>query len=122
MYRGPYSITFAIVNCLWCVVFVEYWRLKETDLSIRWGVKGVGVLKVNRVQYHWEKEVLDRITGEVRKVFPAQKQLMRQLLQLPFTLLASLALGTLIIITFAMEVIIGELYHGPFKYFLVRCL
>ncbi|KAL1965672.1 hypothetical protein VTN77DRAFT_5349 [Rasamsonia byssochlamydoides] len=118
LYFGSYSIVFAVVNCLWCVVFVEYWTLKETDLSIRWGVKGVGVLKANRMQYIWDKEVTDPMTGEVRKVFSTWKQVLRQLLQIPFALVAGLALGTLIVVIFAIEVFISEVYQGPFKTYL----
>lgn len=119
LYFGSYSIVFAVVNCLWCIVFVEYWKLKETDLSIRWGVKGVGVLKANRIQYIWDREVTDPLTGEVRKVFSTRKQVLRQLLQIPFALVAGLALGTLIVVIFAMEVFISEVYQGPFKAYLV---
>ena len=108
-------MTFAIVNCIWCICFVEYWKIRELDLSFRWGVKDVGELKVDRPQYVWEKEVRDPITGKVERVFPAWKQLLRQLLLLPFASVATAALGTLIVVTFAMEVYISEVYNGPFK-------
>ncbi|KAE8352314.1 calcium-activated chloride channel-domain-containing protein [Aspergillus coremiiformis] len=118
LYLGPYSITCASVNCLWCIVFVEYWKIRETDLSIRWNVKGVGALKVNRPQYVWDKEVRDSVTGEVVRVFPAHKQFLRQMLLLPFATVASIALGSLIVVTFAMEIFISEVYRGPFKEYL----
>lgn len=118
MYFGPYSITCAIVNCIWCIVFVEYWKIRELDLSFRWGVKGVGALKVNRPQYVWDKEVRDPITGKMERVFPAWKQLLRQLLLIPFASVATVALGSLIVVTFAMEVFISEVYNGPFKGYL----
>ncbi|KAE8153627.1 calcium-activated chloride channel-domain-containing protein [Aspergillus avenaceus] len=118
LYLGPYSITSAIVNCLWCIVFVEYWKIRETDLSLRWNVRGVGALKVNRPQYVWDKEVRDSITGETVRVFPAHKQLLRQMLLVPFVIVASLALGTLIVVTFGMEIFISEVYRGPFKDYL----
>lgn len=121
-YCGSYSVTFALCNCLWCVVFVEYWRLKEADLGIRWSVRGVSVLKANRLQYVWDKEVIDSYTGETRKVFSTRKQLLRQTLQIPFAIVSSLALGALIVFTFAMEVFIGEVYEGPFKTYLVSQL
>lgn len=98
---------------------MEYWKLKEKDLSIRWGVKGVGALKVNREQYQWDREVLDPVTGEIRREFSTSKQILRQLLQLPFAVLASTVLGVLIVLTFAMEVFLSEVYQGPFKIYLV---
>lgn len=99
-------------------MFVEFWKIRETDLSLRWNVKDVGSLKVNRVQYVWDKEVKDPVTGEINRVFSTRKQLLRQLLLLPFASAASIALGTLIVVTFAMEVFISEVYHGSLKAYL----
>jgi len=118
LYLGPYSIFYGTTLCIWCVVFVEFWKIRESDLSLRWGVKGVDVLKVNRVQYEWEKEVDDPITGQVVQVFPGWKQFMRQLLLIPFVSIASVALGGLICATFASEVFISEVYNGSFKGYL----
>lgn len=117
-YLGPYSITFAVGNCLWAMVFVEYWKIREKDLSLRWEVKGVGALKVTRTQYVWEKEVKDRITGQTVQVFSPYRQFLRQLLLVPFASVAAAALGGLIVITFAMEVFISEVYTGSFQGYL----
>ena len=118
LYFGPYSIFYGCSLCVWCVVFVEYWKIREHDLSLRWGVKGVGSLKVNRPQYQWEKEVKDPVTGQVTKVFPGWKQFLRQLLLIPFASIAAIALGSLIVVTFASEVFISEVYNGPMKGYL----
>jgi anoctamin-10 len=115
LYLGPYSIVYGAVLCTWCIVFVEYWKIREADLSQRWDVKGVGRLKVNRKQYVWEKEVKDPISGEVKHVFPGWKQFARQMLLVPFASVASIALGALIVASFASEVFISEVYDGPFK-------
>ncbi|KAL2832528.1 calcium-activated chloride channel-domain-containing protein [Aspergillus cavernicola] len=117
-YSRSYSITFAVGNCLWAMVFVEYWKIRETDLSLRWQVNGVGALKVTRTQYVWEKEVRDKITGEVTQIFSPYRQFLRQLLLVPFTSIASLALGGLIVVTFALEVFISEVYTGSLKGYL----
>ncbi|KAJ6022726.1 hypothetical protein N7499_008041 [Penicillium canescens] len=118
VYLGPYSIVYGTVLCVWCIVFVEYWKVREADLSQRWGVKGVGRLKVNRKQYVWEKEVKDPISGQIKHVFPGWKQFSRQLLLVPFASVASVALGALIVASFASEVFISEVYDGPFKSYL----
>ncbi|KAL4912745.1 calcium-activated chloride channel-domain-containing protein [Aspergillus aurantiobrunneus] len=117
-YSGSYSITFAVGNCLWALVFVEYWKIRETDLSLRWEVNGVGALKVTRSQYVWEKEVQDPITGETVQIFSPYRQFIRQLLLIPFASVASLALGGLIVVTFALEVFISEVYTGSLKGYL----
>ncbi|KAL4932408.1 anoctamin family protein [Aspergillus undulatus] len=117
-YWGSYSIPFAVGNCIWAMVFVEYWKIRETDLSLRWQVNGVGALKVTRHQYVWEKEIQDPITGETVQYFSPYRQFLRQLLLIPFATIASLALGGLIVVTFAMEVFISEVYTGSLKGYL----
>ena len=110
LFSRPYSITFGITTSIWSIVFVEWWKKQETDLSIRWNVQGVCALKVNRVQYSWEKEEMDRITGEVKKIFPAHKRLARQLLFLPFAALAAFVLSIVLVVTFLTEAIISDVY------------
>ncbi|KAL5340954.1 calcium-activated chloride channel-domain-containing protein [Aspergillus crustosus] len=117
-YFGSYSITFAVGNCLWAIVFVEYWKIRQTDLSLRWEVNGVGALKVSRNQYVFDREVRDPITGEVSQVFSPYRQFLRQLLLIPFASIASLALGSLIVVTFVLEVFISEVYVGSLKGYL----
>lgn len=66
-----------------------------------------------------EKEVTDPVTGETIQVFPETKRLSRQLLQVPFAILATLALGTLIATCFGIEIFLSEIYNGPLKSVLV---
>jgi anoctamin-10 len=110
LFSGPYSSSFAAFTCLWGVVFVEYWKREEIDLSIRWDVKGVGELKVNRPQYFWEREEVDPVTGEVKHIFPTHNRILRQLWFLPFAALAGLALGTVLLVTFALEALMSDVY------------
>ena len=119
---GSYSIVYAVVNGLWCIIFVEYWKRQELDLSCRWQTKGVSAVQTKRRTFRPEKEVRDDSTGEVRGVFPATKRMQRQLLQVPFALLVAIALGAIIATCFAIEIFISELYNGPFKSYLVRPL
>ncbi|CAF9925164.1 MAG: hypothetical protein ALECFALPRED_002914 [Alectoria fallacina] len=116
---GHFSSIYAIVNCLWSVVFIEYWKRQEVDLGVRWGVKGVSAIQEKRREFQHEKEIKDPITGETLQVFPATKRLYRQLLQLPFAVLASLALGVIIATCFGIEIFLSEVYSGPFKSILV---
>jgi predicted outer membrane lipoprotein len=112
---GHFSATYAVVNALWSVVFLEYWKRQELDLSLRWGVKGVSAIQQKRREFQHEKEVTDPITGEKLQVFPATKRLSRQVLQIPFAALAILLLGTLIATCFGIEIFISEVYKGPFQ-------
>ena len=120
MLLGSFSPIYAIVNCLWCVTFVEYWKRQELDLGIRWGVKGVAAIQQKRREFQHEKEVTDPVTGETVQIFPATKRLGRQALQIPFAILASLVLGSLIATCFGIEIFLSEVYNGPLKSVLVR--
>lgn len=113
-----YSLFFALVIGIWCTVFLEYWKIKQTDLSIRWQVRGVGDLKVNRPQFRFEMITTDT-AGRVRHHFPRWKRIVRQLVVVPFVIVSTLFLGALIAIVFAIETFISEAYEGPYKFYLV---
>lgn len=116
---GQFSWFYAIVNCLWSVVFFEYWKKKEVDLAVQWGVRGVSKIQHPRTQFQFEREATDPVTGEIVKVFSPFKRLQRQLLQVPFALACLLVLGGLIVTCFSIEIFISEVYNGPFKQYLV---
>lgn len=101
------------------MTFVEYWKRQEADLGIRWGVNGVSAIQEKRREFQHEKEIIDPVTGETVQVFPAIKRLSRQLIQIPFAVVASLALGSLIATCFGIEIFLSEVYNGPFKSILV---
>jgi hypothetical protein len=65
---------------------------------------------VNRPQYIWEREEVDPVTGEVKRVFPTHKRVLRQLWFMPFAALAGLALGTVLLVTFAIEALMSDVY------------
>ena len=116
---GNFSPVYAIVSCLWCVLFVEYWKHQEVDLAVRWGVRNVSRIEHKRKEFKYELEATDPVTGEQVRIFPATKRLQRQLLQIPFAIAAALLLGTLIATCFGIEIFISEVYNGPLKSILV---
>jgi Calcium-activated chloride channel len=61
-------------------------------------------LQTRRPEFKPEREVKNEITGEERAIFPWKKRLFRQLLQIPFALLAASALGAVIATGFAIEI------------------
>lgn len=119
---GQFSHIYAIVNCIWSVVFIEYWKKQEVDLAVQWGVRGVSKIQHKRPQFKHESEVKDPVTGEEVKVYSPLKRLARQLLQVPFAITAALVLGGLIAMCFGIEIFISEIYDGPFKSYLVSTI
>lgn len=115
---GQFSSFYAMVNCLWSVVFFEHWKMKEVDLAVRWGVRGVSKIQLPRPQFQFEREAQDPVTGEIVRVYSPFKRLTRQLLQIPFALACVTVLGGLIFTCFSIEIFISEVYAGPFKQYL----
>lgn len=79
----------------------------------------MSAIQEKRRGFQHEKEMKDPVTGETVQIFPATKRLGRQALQIPFALLASLALGSLIATCFGIEIFLSEVYSGPLKSALV---
>lgn len=116
---GHFSALYAIVCSIWCVVFTEWWKHQEQDLAIRWGVRNVSSIEHKRHGFRPTKEAIDPITGEMQLTFPAVDRLKRQLLQIPFAIVAAIILGSLIATCFGIEIFISEVYDGPLKSILV---
>lgn len=117
---GHYSAVYAIINCLLCTVFTEWWKHQEVDLAVRWGVRNVSSIAMRNKDFWHEKKGTDPVTGEEVAFFPASKRLQRQFLQIPFAILCAIVLGSLIATCFGIEIFISEVYDGPLKSVLVR--
>lgn len=118
---GRYSWIFAAVNSIWTVIFFEWWKKKEVDLAVQWGVRGVSHIQLPRTQFQWDHEKVDPVTGEPVKVYSPHKRLRTQFLQVPFAVVCMLILGALYVFCLAIEIFLSEVYNGPFKSYLV-CL
>ncbi|KAF2027370.1 DUF590-domain-containing protein [Setomelanomma holmii] len=116
---GHFSPIYGLVSAVWCTVFTEYWRHQETDLAVRWGVRGVSKIDTRHRDFAPEKTVTDPVTGEQVGFFSSSKRFQRQLLQIPFALTVIVCLGTVIATCFGIEVFISEVYNGPLKSVLV---
>ncbi|POS70649.1 hypothetical protein DHEL01_v210957 [Diaporthe helianthi] len=114
MFLPKYSLTYAILVLFGCTIFLEYWKIRQIDLSIRWDVKGVGSLKVSRPTFRYEKVVVDAV-GRTKHIYPKWKAVLRQLVQVPFFVAALLVLGSIITAVFAIEVLVSEAYDGPYQ-------
>ncbi|UKZ83987.1 hypothetical protein TrVFT333_011803 [Trichoderma virens FT-333] len=117
LWLPKYSIVYTILTVIWCTVFLEYWKVREVDLSIRWRVRGVNKTKNNRPQYKYEQVIVDQY-GRTIHYSPKWKQISRQLLQLPFMAIATVALGLMISAVFAVEILISDSYDGPSNLYL----
>ncbi|RYC58849.1 hypothetical protein CHU98_g7370 [Xylaria longipes] len=117
---GRYSWLYAFANSLWSVVFFEWWKKKEVDLAVQWGVRNVSRIQHARTQFQWDLEAPDPVTGELVKHYPPTKRVKTQLLQIPFALACVLVLGALYLFCFGVEIFLTQVYNGPFKSYLVQ--
>ena len=117
---GQFSFLYALMTGLWSVVFFEYWKQKEVDLAVQWGVRGVSTIQQPRPEFEFDHEKEDAVTGEPVRIYSPWKRLQTQLLQIPFAVACTVVLGGFIVMCNSLEIFINEVYTGPGKSFLVR--
>lgn len=94
----PYSTLYSSILLLWSITFVEWWRIKQRQLSVRWGTKGSFRVEKRRAQYvplsWWRKDL-------------------RALASLPVILFFASILAVLLTAIFVFEAFVTHLYTGP---------
>ena len=108
----PYSTIYSTLLVLWSTFFVEFWRIRERSLSVRWGTRGSFRVERRRAQY--------KDTGGKRLKFPWWKRDARIFASLPVILLFAGALAALLTAIFIFEAFVTVLYNGPGQKIIVR--
>jgi hypothetical protein len=99
----PYSPIYSILIVLWSIVFVEWWRIRERILSLRFGTRGSFRVEKRRARY---------IDG-----FPWWKHELRMIASLPVILVFAAVLVSILTGIFVFEAFVTQLYTGPgYKY------
>ncbi|EJF64021.1 hypothetical protein DICSQDRAFT_100582 [Dichomitus squalens LYAD-421 SS1] len=97
-FAPPYSTLYSSLLLLWSITFVESWRIRQQQLSVRWGTKGSFRVEKRRAQYTplswWRKDL-------------------RALASLPVILFFSSVLAVLLTGIFVFEAFVTQLYTGP---------
>ncbi|KAF8962021.1 calcium-activated chloride channel-domain-containing protein [Flammula alnicola] len=97
----PYAPIYSILLSLWSIVFVEWWRIHERKLSLRFGTRGSFKVEKRRAQYKpglswWVKEL-------------------RVLASVPVIVFFAGILSAILTGIFVFEAFVTELYQGPGK-------
>ncbi|EGO01436.1 hypothetical protein SERLA73DRAFT_166001 [Serpula lacrymans var. lacrymans S7.3] len=95
----PYSTLYSSLLLLWSIAFVEWWRLQERILSVRWCTRG---------SFRVEKRRADYAVG-----FPWWKRELRMVASIPVILLFASVLAAVLTGIFVFEAFVTELYTGP---------
>ncbi|KIJ95509.1 hypothetical protein K443DRAFT_682955 [Laccaria amethystina LaAM-08-1] len=95
----PYSPIYSIFIAIWSIFFVEWWRVRERILSLRFGTRGSFKVEKRRFQYKagmswWVREL-------------------RVLASAPVILLFAGILGAILTGIFVVEAFVTGLYTGP---------
>ena len=101
----PYAPIYSILLCSWSIIFVEWWRVYERKLSLRFGTRGSFKVEKRRAQYKpgmswWVREL-------------------RVLASIPVIVFFAGILSAILTIIFVFEAFVTQLYQGPGKNLIV---
>ncbi|EIN09636.1 DUF590-domain-containing protein [Punctularia strigosozonata HHB-11173 SS5] len=96
---APYSLAYSILLVVWSTAFVEYWRVRERRLSVRWSTRGSFNVEKRRADY--------------QPNFPWWKRDLRAVASVPVILLFAGVLASLLTGIFVFEAFVTQIYTGP---------
>lgn len=104
----PYAPIYSILICLWSIIFVEWWRIYERKLSLRFGTRASFKVEKRRAQYKpgmswWIREL-------------------RVLASIPVIVFFAGILSAILTVIFVFEAFVTQLYQGPGKNLIVSAL
>ena len=105
LFGAAYSPYYSIVLVLWATIFVEYWKVVERKISVRWGT--YNAFRVEKLRHDYVRD-----GGS-----PLQKDLNRAgrvAASIPVILGFVAVLAGILTTLFAIEAFITRLYNGPF--------
>lgn len=105
----PYDAIFSLSVVLWSIVFVEWWRIREVILSVRWGALGAFKVEKRRPEFRGDK----RTSSYSEDSFPWWKRETRILLSIPVILTYAAVLVLVLTALFVFEAFVTHLYTGP---------
>ena len=104
LFGASYSPYYSIALVLWSTIFVEYWKVVERKISVRWGT--YGAFRVEKLRHDYKSD-----GGS-----PLQKDLNRAArvaASIPVILGFVAALAGILTALFAIEAFVTRLYAGP---------
>ncbi|KAI3661381.1 hypothetical protein MP638_007176 [Amoeboaphelidium occidentale] len=110
-----FSPWFTGLVCLWGLIFVEFWAVREQRLSLLWGCQNCS--KEDEVRGGYVPDVMERdmITGEMIMDNIFWKDWIRSGITVLIIALLSLTLAFLVFVIFCIQMVIDSAYVGPFK-------
>lgn len=117
IFSSPYSPWYSVILTIWSIWWVEWWRIREKELSVRWGTLGSFRAEKRRPQFRADK----RTSGEdLSQAFPWWKRELRIISSLPIILFFAAVLAALLTAIFILEAFVTQFYQGPLHEYIVR--
>ncbi|OAV90674.1 hypothetical protein PTTG_05613 [Puccinia triticina 1-1 BBBD Race 1] len=91
------------------------WKVKEKLLAIKWNAFNCHKVEKKRVEFIPERIITHLVTHEPVGYFPWWKRESRRLVTIPVLILFALGISALITVITAVELVVAEVYTGPFK-------
>lgn len=110
-----YSVIYSIGVSLWGILFIELWTRRQGQLAARWNVRNCSKMEHQRAAYTAgaipQRPNYESMSSKMSRL----SRLSRELLVVPFALVAATFLALVLTGLLATEVFIGEVYDGPLK-------
>ncbi|KZT55849.1 DUF590-domain-containing protein [Calocera cornea HHB12733] len=103
----PYSPLYAIPLCLWSIVFIEAFRVRERTLAVKWGTRNAQRVERRRAEFK------GTISEDGVESFPWWQREVRVLASVPVILGESVILGAILTAIFVFEAFVTQIYTGP---------
>jgi len=105
LFSTSYSPLYSSLLLIWSIAFVEWWRIRERILSLRWGTRGSFLAEKHRVEWTpgspwWRRDLIVAASIPVMFMFAG-------------------ILAALLTAIFIFEVFVTDLYTGPGHTFVV---
>ena len=104
LFGASYSPYYSIALILWATTFVEYWKVVERKISVRWGT--YGAFRVEKLRYDYTNDDSSPLQKDLHKAA-------RVAASIPVILGFVAVLAGILTTLFAIEAFITRLYTGP---------
>ncbi|KAF8586456.1 DUF590-domain-containing protein [Ramaria rubella] len=108
---SPYSPWYSAILTIWSIWWVEWWRIREKVLSVRWGTLGSFRAEKRRPEFRGQEG--KSAEGRLETTFPWWKRELRMATSLPIILFFAAILAALLTAIFVFEAFVTRFYQGP---------
>ncbi|KAL1920530.1 uncharacterized protein VTP21DRAFT_907 [Calcarisporiella thermophila] len=107
-----FSIAYAVFIVAWAIAFIEFWKWRERELAMAWGVYKHSLTEKRRAAF-CETHPRRDIHGSSVPCYPIWKRWATRCFTWPAVVLGAFGFGLVLTFVFAMQVFFSAYYQGP---------